>query len=436
MVFAAVGVAHGQEPSASGVLTPAERAAGWTVLFAGTEASAKAGFRGYKAAGFPEKGWVVEDGALRHVKGAGGGDLITVAEWEDFELACEFKCAEGANSGIMYRVAEKGDATYFTGPEYQILDDSKHDDGKNTKHSVGALYDLVEPKLRDGGAKPAAPAGRWNSARIRVKAGVASHYLNGRLVVETRIDGPEWKGMIAKSKFKDWPDFGVQPKGHLALQDHGDDVWFRNIKVRDLKAPMPGERSLFNGLDLTGWVPVVPELAGKDPGPGSVWSVKNGVLVCAGKPSGYVRTKEKFTSYVLRVEWRFDPAKGAGNSGVLLRVQEPDKVWPKSIEAQLHSTHAGDFWCIDNFPMTTDPVRTKGRNTKHKQMNERSVGEWNEYEIVAAGGDVSLWVNGEEVNRASGCEAVAGYIALQSEGSEIQFRNIGIAEIGGAEGKK
>lgn len=407
-------------------LTPAEKAAGWQYLFDG---SSIANFRGYRNDKFPTQGWTIKDGSLYHAKGGGGGDIITTMQFQDFELECEFKCAEGANSGIMYRVAEKGDAPYFTGPEYQILDDAKHIDGTNTKHSVGALYDLIEPKLRDGGAKPASPAGEWHKARIRICKGLLQHFLNDRLVVETRIDTPQWKEMIEASKFKAWPGFGLEQQGHIAFQDHGDEVWYRNIKVRDLTRKMPGEVALLSGGDLDGWDFVVPDLAGKTPGPSSVWNLKDGVLTCSGTPSGYIRTKEKHDNYVLLVQWRFDPSKGAGNSGVLLRGQEPDKVWPKSIEAQLHSGNAGDFWCIDNFPMKADAARTKGRNTKKSHGNERAIGEWNEYEIICDAGTVSLRVNGEELNRATDCQVVPGFIALQSEGAEIQFREVRLSPI-------
>jgi hypothetical protein len=182
---------------------------------------------------------------------------------------------------------------------------------------------------------------------------------------------------------------------------------------------------LFNGKDLGGWVWVPREEGSMI---GDVWSVNDGVLICKGRPIGYIRTEKDYTSYVLTLEWRFDPAKGAGNSGVLLRCIGEDKVWPKSIEAQLHSGNAGDFWNIDNFKMTVDPARTKGRRTikltGEKENNEKPLGEWNQYEITVDKGTVRLKVNGKLQNEATGCEVVAGKIALQSEGAEIQFRNV------------
>jgi hypothetical protein len=279
-------------------------------------------------------------------------------------------------------------------------------------------------------AKPAARAGEWNTARIRIKDGVLQHYLNGFKTAECRIDDQHWKDLIEASKFKQWPGFGLEARGHIALQDHGDDVWFRNIKVRDLSASMPGEVSLFNGKDLAGWTAFVPDLAKDKKDQSAPWTVKDGILICSGTPAGYIHTSADYTSFVLKLEWRFSPeTKKAGNSGVLLRVQEPHKVWPKSIEAQLQSGSAGDFWCIEEFPMKTDDARRKGRNTKHLHAAENPVGEWNEYEIIVDGPSVTLRVNGDQVNSAAECQVIPGKIALQSEGAEIHFRNIRLSPI-------
>ena len=151
---------------------------------------------------------------------------------------------------------------------------------------------------------------------------------------------------------------------------------------------------------------------------------------CEGKPAGYIYTEDKFTNFELTLEWRFDAKAGAGNSGVLLRVQEPHKVWPRSIEAQLHSRNAGDIWNIDAFNMVANTNRTNGRRTmKALPTNEKSLGEWNKYRIRLHGGQLTLEVNGEVQNTASWCEELSGPIGLQSEGAVIEFRNIRIREI-------
>lgn len=412
-------------------LSPADAAAGWRDL-SGTDTTQV--WRGYKSPAFPTKGWSHRDGILSISKGGGGGDIITNDTFGDFELSWRFKMGEKANSGVMFRVAETDGPTYMTGPEYQLLEDATYGAKPADPHSCGALYDLYPPAE----GKVLKPAGEWNIGRIYLRNGLLQHWLNGTKVVEARIADdagsptPEWTARIAASKFKDAKGFGVLPRGHIAIQDHGDtDLALRDIRVRDLASPLPDETRLLPQNELGRWVAIVPDL--KDTphvsAAAAITSVKDGVLVIKGQPIGYIRTVDTYTNFVLRLEWRFDPAKGAGNSGVLLRMVGEDKVWPKSVEAQLHSGNAGDFWNIDNFTMTTDPSRTKGRNTKKTHGAERPLGEWNEYEIIADHGTIILKVNGEELNRATGVEEVPGHICLQSEGAEIHFRNIRIAPI-------
>jgi hypothetical protein len=403
-------------------LTTLEQARGFKFL-SGPDATSK--WRGYKQPSFPAKGWTAKDGVLTVNAGGGGGDIITTDQYGDFELILQYKTAPKANSGIIYRVTEKHGASYQTGPEFQILDDAGHSLKPTDAHSAGALYDMYSPAE---GKKTSAD---WNDARIYIRNGVIQHWLNGVKVVDVvAFDSagkatPEWKAKIAAGKFKDTDGFGVQPKGHIALQEHGDEVAFRNIKIRDLNAAAPGERQLFNGKDLTGLETVVPDAAKKGIKPESVWSVSDGVLVCSGDPPGYIRTKDKYTNFILRFQWRFSPVtKKAGNSGVLFRMTGEDKVWPKSLEAQLMSGNAGDFYGIDGFKYTGDPARMTGRHTKKTHGAERPVGEWNEYEIIVNKGDVVLYVNGEELNRATGVEEVPGFICLQSEGAEIHFRDV------------
>jgi hypothetical protein len=189
------------------------------------------------------------------------------------------------------------------------------------------------------------------------------------------------------------------------------------------KAPAAAPIKLFDGKSLAGWKPFLPQ-----GDPATVWSVKDGVMVCAGNPIGYIQTEKEFTNYELTLKWRFDPAKGEGNSGVLLRVVGADTVWPKSLEAQLHSKNAGDIWNIGEFPAKADAARTEGRRTrKEHPTNEKPLGEWNEYRIVMDGGTLELYVNGLLQNRATDVEVVPGRIALQSEGAHIEFKDILLA---------
>jgi hypothetical protein len=205
------------------VLTSEERAAGWRALFDGKTA---AGWRGYKQREMP-RGWQVVDGALTRV--GEGGDIITTDQFEDFELALEWKVAPGGNSGIFYRVTEDGDRSYHSGPEMQVLDDARHRDGGSRLTSAGSLYGLY--------AAPAGvvkPAGEWNAVRIVVNGSHVEHWLNGVKVVEAEIGSPDWEKRVGESKFKEWPTYGRAQRGHIALQDHGDWVAYRNIKIKVL----------------------------------------------------------------------------------------------------------------------------------------------------------------------------------------------------------
>jgi hypothetical protein len=182
---------------------------------------------------------------------------------------------------------------------------------------------------------------------------------------------------------------------------------------------------LFNGTDLSGWKYVTsdPKVKMED-----VWTVKDGVIHCAGHPAGYIRTEKDFTNYILKLQWR---TLKKGNSGCLIRVQEPDKVWPKSIECQLNAGDAGDIWVIDEFPIKFDPrTKREGRHIiKFEKSSEKPAGEWNQYEITADGTNLTLKVNDVLQNQATEVEVVPGKILLQSEGQIIEFRNIELTEL-------
>lgn len=208
-------------------LSTDEAAAGWTLLFDGESVE---GWRGYRKEGFPDKGWVIEEGCLKIGRGSGAGDIVTAQTFRDFEFECEWKVAPGGNSGIMYRVDESQDYPWRTGPEMQILDNAGHVDGRSPLTSAGALYALVACAH-----DVTRPAGEFNRARVVVRGTRVEHWLNGFKVVEVDLASAEHAALVKASKFASMPGFGRSPEGVICLQDHGDDVWFRNLKVRRQK---------------------------------------------------------------------------------------------------------------------------------------------------------------------------------------------------------
>ncbi|GAB4241143.1 MAG: hypothetical protein Kow00109_16430 [Acidobacteriota bacterium] len=189
--------------------------------------------------------------------------------------------------------------------------------------------------------------------------------------------------------------------------------------------------SLFNGKNLSGWRAYL-----EDPNVSmdQVWSVRDGLLVCRGEPTGFLYTERDFQNFELVVEWRWAPGKEPGNSGVLMRINGPLKVIPRSYEAQLRSGDAGDLYAFHGLKMDGPPERTS-RTPGHEVLgdfvgvkkvsaNENAPGEWNTYRIRLAGDRVTVWVNGKQLNEAWGLEPIAGPIGLQSEGGEIHFRKV------------
>jgi hypothetical protein len=219
--------------SIDNTLTNQEKQEGWVLLFDGQSLDS---WKVFNKQSEPD-GWKIEDGTLAFTgkdnkKTNEKSNLITKDQYEDFELALDWKISEGGNSGIMFHVVEnaKYPEPYHTGPEMQILDDERHPDAKqnNNKRIAGSNYDLYTPSAK------ANPAGEWNSIRLRVENGKVEHYMNGKKVVEYQLGSDQWKEDVKNSKFVTFPDYGTAGKGHIAFQDHDDKVWFRNIKIRKL----------------------------------------------------------------------------------------------------------------------------------------------------------------------------------------------------------
>lgn len=217
-------------------LTEKEIAEGWKLLWDGKTTQ---GWRGAKLEGFPEKGWVIEDGILKVLKADGGestngGDIVTTDKYRNFELKVDFKITHGANSGIKYFVdteLNKGEGSSI-GCEFQILDDNNHPDAKmgvDGNRKLASLYDLI-PAPADKGYR----GGFFNTATIKVNGNHVEHWLNNVKVLEYERNNQMWDALVNYSKYKVWPGFGTAEEGHILLQDHGDEVWFKNIKIKVL----------------------------------------------------------------------------------------------------------------------------------------------------------------------------------------------------------
>ena len=240
------GAGNGKEAGSEDSATATSEAAasedttGWTSLFNGTDFT---GWRGYDKTGVPSA-WTVEDGAIKiNGSGAGeagakdGGDIIYDKKFKNFELSFEWKVDKGANSGVFYLAQEiKGEPIWKSSPEYQVLDNVNHPDaklGKDGNRQSGSLYDLIPANPQNS-----KPFGEWNTGGIMVYKGTVVHKQNGVNVLEYHLWTDDWKKMIENSKFKGWTNFieagGPEHEGYIGLQDHGDNVWYRNIKIKVL----------------------------------------------------------------------------------------------------------------------------------------------------------------------------------------------------------
>jgi hypothetical protein len=222
LAVAVLAMAAAPALAADNTLTRAERAAGWKLLFDG---KSTAGWKGFKTAA-PDAGWTVKDGVIGPDPNT-SKDLVSKADYENFELDFDWKISPKGNSGVMIHVIPVGEETYESGPEYQILDNAH---GEAPPQQAGSLFALYAPSM-----DMTKPVGQFNHGRIIVDHGKVQHWLNGMKVVEYDMNSADFKARVAASKFKRWPQFATGKTGAIALQNHGDAVWFKNIKIKALK---------------------------------------------------------------------------------------------------------------------------------------------------------------------------------------------------------
>jgi hypothetical protein len=220
LLFTIAGAACARDPLPEGARSAGE----WAELLDGGALA----WRGYRQDTLPA-GWRFDSISDELTRVGSGGDIVTKAEWEDFELRLEWRISAGGNSGIFYRATEATDVIYMNATEMQILDNAGHRDGGSPLTSTGANYGLYPPT-----EDASRPVGEWNEARIVAIGPRVRHYLNGKLVVDYEMWSPEWEEKVKASKFAQWPAYGRAARGHIGLQDHGDTVSFRRIRVREL----------------------------------------------------------------------------------------------------------------------------------------------------------------------------------------------------------
>ena len=238
------GRTESQTAAAPNALTAAERTAGWKLLFDGKTLT---GWQGYNPKLDYAKGWSVVDGMLKNMRANGrpngaGGDIVTTEQFVDFDFRFDWRISRAGNSGIKYFVHERigaagtpmyvgDDGVSAVGHEYQVLDDAEHPDALNGPiRQAGALYSLFPPN----GAKRLNPVGQFNESRLLVQGTHVEHWLNGAKIVEYELESPALMKAIAVSKYKDIPKFGTKFRTRLLIQDHGDEVWYRNLRIRPL----------------------------------------------------------------------------------------------------------------------------------------------------------------------------------------------------------
>lgn len=383
-------------------LTLRELSDGWQLLFNGKDAN---GWRGYNMETMPA-GWSVTDGCLITSSTSGSelsGDIITIDQYEDFELSLEWAISPGGNSGIFFHVVEGNyKAAYETGPEYQLIDDAGYPGKLEEWQQAGANYAMHHA---DKSRKHLKPVGEFNSSRIRVKDGHVTHWLNGEVVVEYDLWTEEWFKLAQGGKWRDYPAYGLARKGHIGLQDHGSPIRFRNIKIKDLTDI---GKPLFNGDDLSGW-----EIYGQE-----AWYVLEGQIVGASSSSGgygYLATDKPYDDFILRLEFKLE---ANGNSGVFFRsvLNGTDIIgWQAEVAPPGENTggiyeSGGRGWLAEIPDEKEDILKTS---------------DWNDMVIYLKDNRVITWLNGELMTHLED-EKIGqgqGVIALQvHSGGDVAVR--------------
>jgi hypothetical protein len=390
------------------ILTEKEKQDGWQLLFDGKTTN---GWKNYNASGVT--GWSAEDGCLV-ASGTGAdetGYIITEKQYDNFELAFDWKIAAEGNSGVMYHVieSEKYKTPYMTGPEYQLLDDVGFPQKVENWQITGADYAM---HIADSTVKKLNPVGQWNTTRIVFDNGHVEHWLNGAKIVEFEAWTPEWFALKNSGKWTMAPEYGLSETGYISLQDHGSKVWFRNMKIKQLPKKEKQAEKLFNSIDLSGWIAYGTEK----------WYVSDSLLICESGPDkgyGYLATQKYYKDFDLSVDFK---QISNGNSGIFFRSTiDGTKVSGWQVEVAPKGNDSGGIY------------ESYGRGWLNQIPDEKEnilkPGEWNTMRVRVVGNNVTTWLNRQEMTHLNDSliGKTNGRIALQIHdggGIKVEWKNL------------
>ncbi|UCC98246.1 MAG: DUF1080 domain-containing protein [Phycisphaerales bacterium] len=359
--------------------------------------------------------WKIENGVLYGLNKRTW--IISPEEYGDFVLRFESMISRGSNGGIGLRFPAAGDPAY-TAMEIQVVDHEVYYRGKSQpQQRTGSIYDEIAPS-RDA----VKPPGAWNAWEIAARGSRVTIVLNGLKIIDADLSRE------TKARQQKGPALAQRPlKGHIGFQNLSGTITLRNIAIRTLNADEEDFVPLFNGRILDGWVNVncAPE----------TWTVRDGMIICTGIPTGVLRTEKQYENYILELEWRH--IKQRGNAGLFIHsdpVTAVGQPFTRSIELQIMDGNAGDMFSIHGATMTPDKPHPRGSaRSLPSEDRMNPTGQWNHYRVESRDGTATLAVNGKVVTRGYHLNPRKGYICLESEGSEIHFRNIRIRELPGAD---
>jgi hypothetical protein len=403
--------ACGQKPN---TLSEAEVAEGWALLFDGASLDQ---WRNFNAEGLT--GWQVVDGTIQ-ADGSGSdasGYIVSNKEYENFHLSVDWKLSEGGNSGLLYHVVERPEfeVPYVTGPEYQLIDKEGYEAATGETlldwQSLGVDYAMHLPNLE--GVK-INPPGQWNNSEIVFDNGHVEHWMNGVKILEFEAWTDDWFARRESGKWEMAPEYGLAHRGLICLQDHGYPASFRNVKIKELPRKEGKTVDLFNGTDLTGWVPYGTEL----------FYVEDGAIVLESGPDkqyGYLATREYYDDFDCTFEFL---EEADGNSGFFFR----SVIFPPATV---------NGWQVEVAPMNRwsgGIYESYGRGWLFRPAEENLTEGWNKMRVKVVGNNATVWLNDVEVTNLTD-DAFAqrqGRLALQIHdggGIKVKFRNLQVTTL-------